>query len=62
MIPSYLVTASVALFTLMLSIVGGNAPLVVPILMDYVGYQDQVTLTFSAASNILNGKIYTLKS
>eukprot|EP00981_Chlorochromonas_danica_P013814 scaffold6861_cov248-Ochromonas_danica.AAC.17 len=46
-----LVTSSVALFMLIVTIMGGNAPLLIPCLMPLVGYDEQVTLHFTASSS-----------
>lgn len=46
-----LVTSSVALFMLIVTIMGGNAPLLIPCLMPLVGYDEQVNLHFTASSS-----------
>lgn len=49
--PLHNITPSVALFMFVTTIIGGNVPLVVPLLSNLVvGYQGQVNIDFSAAS------------
>lgn len=47
--PVRLVTQSVALFMLIITIIGGNVPLFVPYLLTVVGYKKDVLITFDAA-------------
>lgn len=49
-IPSGLLTPSVALFMLIITIIGGNSPLLVPGLLSAVGYGEDVSIAFTAAS------------
>lgn len=49
-IPRELTTSSVALFMLIVTIIGGNSPLLVPALMPVVGFDQQVLIDFTAAS------------
>lgn len=48
-VPAALVTQSVAVFMLVVTVVGGNAPLLVPWLVTAVGYRSDVTVEFQAA-------------
>lgn len=47
--PVQLVTQCVALFMLIITIIGGNVPLFVPWLISVVGYKQDVTISFDAA-------------
>ena len=46
----YLVTPSVALFMFLITLLGGNTPLLVPLLEGSVGYQADVLVDFTAAA------------
>jgi hypothetical protein len=48
-IPSRLVTQSVAVFMLVITLIGGNLPLLVPVLLTRVGFNSPVTVHFQAA-------------
>ena len=48
--PAHYITPSVALFMFVATIIGGNTPLLIPLVMDTVGYSAQVYIDFAAAS------------
>ncbi len=48
-VPARLVTQSVAVFMLVVTLIGGNVPLLMPYLLTVVGYNQDVTLSFQAA-------------
>jgi hypothetical protein len=48
-VPARLVTQSVAVFMLVVTLIGGNVPLLMPYLLTAVGYSEEVTLEFQAA-------------
>lgn len=50
-VPRDLVTPSVALFMLIITIIGGNSPLLIPSLMPVVGFDRDVVIDFTAASS-----------
>jgi hypothetical protein len=50
MIPRCLLTPSIALFNMAVTLLGGNAPFLVPVLSQYVGFTGHVTITFEAAA------------
>ena len=53
--PAHYVTPSVALFMFVITIIGGNMPLVVPFVASLVGYSADVDIHFDAAATY-NGK------
>ncbi len=56
-IPKYLVTPSVALFVMVITIIGGNAPLIIPLLKEFVGYDGDVFIDFTASSAYGTGEL-----
>lgn len=48
--PAHYITPSVALFMFVATIIGGNTPLLIPLVMESVGYSAQVYIDFTAAS------------
>ena len=47
--PAHHVTPAVALFMFVITIIGGNMPLVVPLVNSWVGYGGKVDISFDAA-------------
>jgi hypothetical protein len=48
-VPARLVTQSVAVFMLVITLIGGNLPLLVPVLLSRVGFDAPATVHFQAA-------------
>jgi hypothetical protein len=49
-VSSHLITPAVALFMLIITIIGGNAPFLIPLFLPAVGFQQGVLIDFTAAS------------
>lgn len=49
-IPTRLITSAVALFMLIITIIGGNSPLLIPLIEEFVGYDAQVIVQFQATA------------
>ena len=47
--PSHHVTPAVALFMFVITIIGGNMPLIVPLVASWTGFDGEVDMHFSAA-------------
>jgi hypothetical protein len=61
-IPKRLISSAVAVFMLIITVIGGNAPLLLPVIKEGIGYTNDVTLSFSAygmynASMIASGTL-----
>lgn len=48
-IPKDQIASSVALFMLIITIIGGNFPLIIPVFESIVGFNNNITVQFSAA-------------
>lgn len=48
--PTECLTPAVALFMFVITIIGGNVPLLIPLVSSAVGYQGDVDISFQAAS------------
>lgn len=54
-IPEHLLTPSIAFFMFLITIIGGNVPLLVPFALSIVGFSSDVDITFRAAEAYSDG-------